>query len=458
MSPAFLRQIGRAAGLVALCSAAACAPRAIEVPPAGMAARFPDYVFPAVPEDLGTPAARERHQAGWLWLQAGDFRAAERNFNAALKLAPVFYPSEAGLGYLELARKEPRAAVERFTRALGANTGYVPALVGRGEALLAVGERDLALESFEAAVAADPSLAPLRTRIELLRFRGLQDDVASARKAAETGRFDEARALYSRALEASPQSPFLYRELATVERRAGNLDAALAHAARAAEMEPGDARAFVLMGELHEARGDLSKAAEAYSAALALEHNEPVAARLESVRERLLMASLPPEFQQIERAEGVSRAELAALLGVRLDDLLKRAPRRNTALMTDTRSTWAAPWILAVTGAGVMEPFPNHTFQPEAPVRRRDLAEAASRVLSIIAAERPQLAQAWRNPERRFPDVPPAHLNYPAAAVSVEAGVLQPQPDGSFQPSRPVTGAEAVEAVRRLEELAVRLP
>lgn len=443
-----------AAAVSALWLSAACAPKTADLPAPGTPARFPDYLFPAVPDGLGTPPARERHQAGWLWLQAGDLRAAERQFENALELTPSFYPSDAALGYVELARDEPRKAIERFNRALGANAQYTPALVGRGEALLAVGERDRALESFEAAVAADAELAPLRSRIEVLRFRGLQDDVASARKAEESGRLDEARVLYQRAIDASPQSPFLHRELANVERRSGNLDAALEHAGRAVELEPGDPRALALMGDLHEARGDLPKAADAYSAALALEPSAAVESKLDGLRERMLIAAMPPEFREIERAPGLSRAELAALLGVRLDGLLKRAPRQDAIVMTDTRGIWAAPWILAVARAGVMEVYPNHTFQPNAVVRRRDLAEAASRVLSLIAVERPGLASSWRNVEVRFPDVAPGHLSYPAAALTVEAGVLRAEPDGAFDLTRPVTGEEAVAAVKKLEELA----
>jgi S-layer homology domain len=123
-------------------------------------------------------------------------------------------------------------------------------------------------------------------------------------------------------------------------------------------------------------------------------------------------------------------------------------------VITDTRGSWAGPWIQSVTRAGVMEVYPNHTFQPAATVRRGDLAEAASRVLSIIAAEKPTLASAWRDSKRQFVDLPPAHLSYPAASLSVGAGVMQPLPDGSFQLTKPVSGAEAVAAVKRLEELA----
>jgi hypothetical protein len=54
----------------------------------------------------------------------------------------------------------------------------------------------------------------------------------------------------------------------------------------------------------------------------------------------------------------------------------------------------------------------------------------------------------------RFPDVSAGHLAYPAASLAVEAGVMRPLEDGTFQLARAVTGAEAVAAVKKLEELA----
>jgi tetratricopeptide (TPR) repeat protein len=433
---------------------AACGPRAVELPPPPAAAKYPDYMFPAVVGALGTPAAQERHKAGWLWLQAGDLKAAERNFEAAIKGSPEFYPAEVGLGYVNLANNNLDEAALRFDRAVVANPRYVPALVGRGEALLGLGERDMALKSLEAAVVADPSLAALRSRIEVLRVRGLQDDVDDARKATEAGRFEDARRLYERAITASPESPFLYREVADLARRQGDPDTALVQARKASELDPTDARAHVLIGEIHEARGDTAKAVAAFEEAVALEPNEDLDRRITALRERLALAAMPSEFQAIASSTLLSREQLAALVGVRLDGLFQRAPRRNAVVITDTRGSWAVPWILSVTRAGVMEVYANHTFQPAAVVRRGDLAEAASRVLSLIAAEKPALASTWRGARRQFADVPPAHLSYPAASVTVEAGVMEPLPDGSFQLSRPVSGSEAVAAVRKLEELA----
>jgi len=451
------RRSRHASGLAVLLIAfviAACGPKTLDLPPPGSAAeKFPEYVFPAAPSGLGTEAALERHRAGWLWLQAGDLKAAERNFEAALKLSENFYPAEAGLGYIDLAKKDHERAAEHFDRAVVFNPRYVPALVGRGEALLALGQREMALKSLEAAVVADPNLA-LRTRVEVLRARGQQDDVAAARKAADSGRLDEARSVYERAIATSPDSPFLYRELADVLRRQGSLEGALKQAVRASELDATDPRAQILAGEIHEAMKDLPGAVSAYEAALALEPNAALETKIDALRKELVLAAMPAEFQQIESSSGLSREQLAALVGVRLDELLKRMPRRTAVVITDTRGSWATPWIMAVTRAGVMEVYPNHTFQPAAVVRRGELADAASRILSIIANEKPALASSWRAAKRQFSDVPPAHLSYSAASLTVEAGVMQPLADGSFQLSRPVTGAEAVAAVKKLEELA----
>lgn len=445
-----------AAGLLGLAiAAAACAPKTAPLPPPA-AAGFPEFIYPAPPAGVGSPAALERHDVAWKWLQAGEFRAADRNFGSALKQSPDFYPAEAGLGYSALARKDYKEAVTHFDRAIVSNPRYAPALAGRGEALLALGEPDRALKSLEAALAADPELTPLRSRVEVLRVRGLQDSVAQARKAADAGRFADARRGYEQAIASSPQSPFLYRELATVERRDGNLAAALTNVQKAAELEPTEPRNQILAAEILQEQGDLLKAADAYAAANALEPNEAIAAKIDELRERSAFAAMPEEYRAIESSPTLNRAQLAALLGVRLDELVKGTRQRDAVVITDTRSNWAAPWILAVARAGLMEVYPNHTFQPDAIVRRGDLAQAASRALSMIATANPRSNPSWRNARRKFPDVSPGHLSYPAASMVVEAGVMPTLEDGSFQLARPVTGAEAAAAVKKLGDLAGR--
>jgi tetratricopeptide (TPR) repeat protein len=447
----------RLSAIALLVLGTACAAKAPPVPPAVITPKFPEFIFPAPPQGVGTLAALERHDVGWRWLQSGDLRAAERNFASALKQSPAFYPAEVGLGYVALAKKTPKDALQHFDRAVVSNPRYAPALAGLAEALLATGQQDQAVQSLEAALAADPSLTPLRSRLDVLRFRSQQADITAARKLAESGSLDQARVAYQTAIEDSPQSPFLHRELADVERRAGNIESAIEHARRAAELEPDEPRTHVLLGNLYETQGDATRALEEYATALTLQPDDALREKVALLKSRAAFEAMPPEYREIESAATITRSQLAALLGVRLEPLLAQARRVNAVVITDTRGHWASPYILAVARAGVMEVYPNHTFQPDAVVRRADLAQAASQVLELIAAGNPKLAAAWANARnRKFPDVGPRHPNFAAASLAVEAGVMTAAEDGSFNLTRPVTGEEAVAAVSRLQEAGGR--
>ena len=287
-----MNRVGQALALVLVTLVSSCAPKTAAVPPV-TPPKFPDFIFPAVPQGLGSPSTLERHNLGWRWLQAGDPRAADRNFSAVLKESSGFYPAEAGLGYSALSRKDNKAAAEHFDRAVVVNPRYAPALAGRGEALLALGDREMALKSFEAALVADPKLETLRSRVDVLRFRGLQDDVAEARKLADSGRLREAKTAYEAAITASPQSPFLYRELAAIERREGDLTSALTHARKATELDPNDSRGLTLVGEIYEAQSDFAKAVEAYNAAIAIEPSEALSNKIEDLRARAAFDAMP---------------------------------------------------------------------------------------------------------------------------------------------------------------------
>jgi tetratricopeptide (TPR) repeat protein len=436
----------------ALVLIAACAPKtAVVTAPA--APRYPEFVFPAAAEAPPAGVLAD-HQAAWNLLQSGDARSAERRFASVLKRAPDFYPAHVGAGYVALSRKEYKEALPHFDQALAIDPAYAPALAGKGQTYLALDQREQALAAFDAALAADPGLTSIRSAADVLRFQGLQGGVAGARKAAESGRLADARTAYQEAIDASPQSPFLYRELAVVERRDGRLPEALQQIQKAIELDANDPRNFVVQADVLETMGQYDQAATALISAVALEPSDALNERIEGLRARAAFESMPPEFRSIEGSETITRAQLAALIGTRLDALVKRAPRQNLAVITDTRGSWAAQWIIAVTRAGFMDVYNNHTFQPGTLARRGDLAYAAGQILSVIGAENPRLGASLRNARRKFSDIPTGHLRYRAASMAVEAGVMQTFENDAFQLSRPVTGAEAVAAVKRLADLA----
>jgi tetratricopeptide (TPR) repeat protein len=432
--------------------AAGCAPKAPPTVPT--APKYTDFVFPGLPDELAAqPPLANRHMQGWARLQSGDLRGAERDFRWVTERSPAYFPSETGLGYVALARKDFKEALEHFELGLAVSPRYASGLVGRGDALLGLGRTADAVATYEDALRVDPTLTDLRGRIDALRFRALEDQVAVARKARDAGRFDEAAAAYQRAIAASPQSGFLYRELASVEHNSGQSEQALAHARQAASLDPYDARAHVLAGEILEGQRLYTQATKEYEAAAAIEPSSDLASRIEAARAKADLAALPPEYHAIATDPSITRAALAALIGVRFEDLLQRAQGRQAPVMTDTRESWATPWIVSVVGAGIMDPFPNHTFQPAALVRRGDLAVTISHLLTLAAAAQPDLLARWRQGRPELSDLPPGHLMYPAAAFTVAAGVLPAVEGNAFEPGRMVSGAEAAAALDRVEAI-----
>lgn len=428
----------------------ACGPTVVPLPPAAPD-KYPSFVRPAVVSSTG-PAATAADRA-WRFLQAGDLRSADREVSAALKLQPSLVQAQTTQAYLTLARNDANGAAAQFGRIVDAHAGDVSALVGHGLALEASGRAAEAAQAFRAALAVDGSLTDLARRVDVLTLRGLQEQLAAATDAARNGDTDAAIRAYRTAIGASPDSAFLYRELARLELANGELAAAAQHATRASDLDSSDGAALVLLGDVMVQRENVPAAMDAYGRAQAIEFDEAVEAKRVALRARLDRASMPEQYQAIDAAPQVTRADLAALIGVRLAPLVQAAPAVDVGLLTDVRTNWASRWIAPVARAGIVEALPNHTFQPRGVVRRVDLAQSMARLLSLVAASRPQQAQAWANARGRFSDLGTGHLAYGAASTVVAAGVMRTSDDGAFQPTRVVTGAEAIAAVERVRVL-----
>jgi len=185
----------------------ACAARAVPPPAVPTASKYPDFMYPTVPAAMQREAGAAQVDLAWRFLQSGDTRNAGRDFDAVLKRNPDFYPARAGEGYVALARGDHDHALTAFDAAISLAPQYVPALVGKGQTLLALKRDAEAVASFEAALAADGSLADVRRRVEVLRFRTAEQVIEAARSAAS-------------ALSVASRKPSWRRRASTSARRA----------------------------------------------------------------------------------------------------------------------------------------------------------------------------------------------------------------------------------------------
>ena len=258
----------------------------------------------------------------------------------------------------------------------------MPALIGRGRVLLELDRDAEALASFEAALATDPSLTELRSRVDVLRFRAVQDMLGRAKAAAEARRWDEAATIYRQAIATSPDSAFLYRDLAAVEQKAGQNTEALEHYRKAVELDANDARSLAGIGAILEAQGDVLGALASYERARAIDADEVPESVMARLRGAAALAKLPAEYRAIPdrtRRSRVRRSRRWSASGSsRCWRARSRARRSSPTFAGIGRSRGSAP----VVRSGVMDTLANYEFEPRRQVRRGELATTVSRLLS----------------------------------------------------------------------------
>lgn len=417
--------------------AAACAKRVVPAIPEGES-----YVFPGAAEgEVSRDEAKALREA-WSEILAGDAPAAARRCERLLARRPGLLPAETALAYARLRSGRTEEAAALFAAILDESPEYVPALVGAASAEFRRGDPDGALGLYRRAQAAAPQDALVRKRLAALKLQVTERRMALAEAALAAGDQAQAALEYRAALQAAPEVAGVRLALAELLLAGGDPAAAEA----VLEEDPSGDRgvalrlAEVLSGEQHYAR-----AAEVYEALLARDPADAGArAGLTSARESLALLSMPEEYRAIEQAPRVSRADLAALLAVRLP--AARSPGEGESrVLVDISGSWAREHIAAVVALGIMDAYPNHTFQPEALVRRVDVARAAARVLD-----------RWRWTRGTSPapsDMAPTHLDYGAVGRVLAAGLMGLTAEGAFEPWRPVSGREAIEVLDALARL-----
>ncbi len=109
---------------------------------------------------------------------------------------------------------------------------------------------------------------------------------------------------------------------------------------------------------------------------------------------------MPEEFQRIPSATRVTRADLAALVSVRVTRPAAGPSPGDPEVAVDIAGSWARDHILKALSFDILPVYPNHTFQPGATVRRGDLARAVARVLDLLrwpASAAPAISDMTRN-------------------------------------------------------------
>lgn len=126
--------------------------------------------------------------------------------------------------------------------------------------------------------------------------------------------------------------------------------------------------------------------------------------------------------------------------------IIKIAPtsEEQDAMFRDTAGHWAEHLIAEAVSEGLVEGYPDGTFKPNQPVTRAEFLVLLVRTLQLDG----------EGAELAFTDLHEIG-NWAAGSIrlAVEASIVEGYSDGSFQPNRSITRAEAAVMIARALEL-----
>jgi tetratricopeptide (TPR) repeat protein len=229
--------------------------------------------------------------------------------------------------------------------------------------------------------------------------------------------------------------------------------------------------AYIWLGKAQGLNYDFEDSEKNLRKALELDPSNAWADReLEEVSKlKRATAGMSKEMLIVAKSSEMTRAEVAVLFALELpfDKIFRGNPAGggfSTPSATEQTSGaspqtatdvpdnyWAKTYIDKVLGNGIMEKYPDGSFQPDKKINR---AEYAMFIQSFLekATNDPSLPTKFIGSESGFSDVPGSHWAHNAVMVVTTRGIMKAKLDGTFGLMDTVPGADAILVIRVLKD------
>jgi len=404
----------------------------------------PNLYIENLPQSLVTPLTLEERiqmEEAWDYLRQGWIDKAEQAF---LRLGPASPLYNAGLGYVFLLQENLPSAEGYFRLAVEENPGSLLAHLGLTQLYQKTGDEDKTFNELREVLKIDPKNAWAKQGYELLKIQKTEQAIAMAGAAVARGDIESGRESYLKALHYSPESIPTHLALARLYRDENKLSSALVHLKAASAGQPEDLEILGLYAETLAEAKQYEQSLDLYQKILELDSaNGQARQQVEALKSRLGIFEIPSLYNEIPLAPAVTREDLAALLAVKLKDVLEESPSQPP-IIVDISASWAVKFILKVTSLGLLEIYPNHAFQPKKNVTREELAETILKVIKYLEARGHRFIPQIPLGMIHIQDVAPDHYTYRTISQILSYQIMELYADKSFRPDQTVPGAEAV--------------
>ena len=384
--------------------------------------------------------------------EKGDLQKARKEFGDELKKNPRHYPSYLGIGYTYLTEKQFTESEKYIRKALELQPDYPQAHFALATVLEQQQNYDGALHELEQTAQTNPDYPSIQESLSVMKLKVTEMHLNEAQKTRDSDPELALQHLKS-AQTLAPEIASIPTDIADILIKQDKCPDAIPYLEKAIELSLEKTQPKLQMADCLTEMQEYNQAVSVYEE-LSAQHpdDNEIRAKLEAARKRVFVQSLPEEYQEIPKAAEITRAQFAALVMVNLE-FLQNYSSGTSQILVDTINHWAKNFILKAVDLGVMDPYPNRTFQPDEPLTRLELAKGASRILEIVESNARKEIPAQENPAS-IPDVPSSNVYYKMIAKAVSAGLLTVDGDGNFHPSRTVSGAEALSLINQIKRIA----
>jgi tetratricopeptide (TPR) repeat protein len=351
---------------------------------------------------LDTP--EYHYTQGKKYLEKDDLTNALREFNEAKSLKASFAPAYEGIAIVEIEQKSFAQADENIKTSLGEDGDWVPAVVARGRWYSAQSEYEDAIDEFDDALDdiddSKSNFDKKEVRMDALYHKGV------AYK--EWGQYIPAQTTFQQILE----------------------------------IDNTNVKASLAIKELAE-----------YQAAVAGQSDvlKKIAKQKEVTRADvavLFVTELPLEkiFRKSKRLDAVQyKAPDSGVMGVKEEE---KGPETIATDVPDNH--WARSFIGEALQTGIIEKFPDGSFQPDDKVNRAEFAKLIEHFM-VKAYDDPGLETQFFGNVSTFADVLNTSPIFNSVMLVSSRGIMPGFDDGTFRPLDAVSGAESLNIIRNLK-------
>ncbi|MBM3284268.1 MAG: tetratricopeptide repeat protein [Candidatus Aminicenantes bacterium] len=404
----------------------------------------PTFYLESLPQSLTIAMTLEERilaEEAWDFIRQGRADKAGKTLSRLSPESPLYY---VGFGYIAFLSEDLQSAEAYFQSAASEFPELTLARIGLAQVYERTGEEDKAFNELREILKLNPQHPWAREEYEAMKTKKTQEAVEEAKSALSEGNPGKGKEAYLRALHYSPEFVPAHAALAELYMKEKRLSNALVHLQAAHSIEPGNRKLLENYAATLEQAGQYEKSLEAYEKLFELDTSDKrIQDRIESIKNRLGIYEIPSRYTEIPLATAVTREEVAALVAVKLREVLAE-PAPQPPIIVDISASWASRFILKVTALGLLDVYANHSYQPRKPVTRAEMADLVSRIIKHLEGRGYRFIRQIPMERIQVQDVTPEHVCYLPIIQVLSYQVMELFPDKSFRPDLTLAGHEAI--------------